>query len=354
MALVLGQQALVSISDIDKVLNSEVFKSLGNAVLLSTKILSLLLSEAADVVAPYVAYLIMKKGIGSLDVVWLLQNYSSLKAAVEPHGVNPQEILNWFNGWDAHAGKHADKPQIIDAKLSEAIFTAPETQFKVFKEASFKFLDSSDRSEEGWKKIIVDAWPQVAIIARAMADKSVPLASAEPISDAIVATLSDYVHSDESVQLNNQTLAMLNALLQALDEQLRHVVGGRLRALFYSDPKDIGRLFEVLDSFGNLILDIQPANSEEATRLIRLLDYIGRYPDATQRAASFLDGKAEQLSRFRYSERLREGMASVVTKLENRTPRIFKKFARKSWFTSLFKSKTSKEIAEEVGDGIEE
>ncbi|EIK93334.1 hypothetical protein PMM47T1_27484 [Pseudomonas sp. M47T1] len=82
--------------------------------------------------------------------------------------------------------------------------------------------------------------------------------------------------------------------------------------------------------------------------MIRLLDYVGRYPDATQNVASFLDNRADQLPRYRYSDSLRQGMASVVVKLEKLTPSIFKRFSRKSWFSSLFKTARSDQMADKI------
>lgn len=343
--------SLVAISGLEEVIKSELFKSLCNATLEASEIFTLLLTEAVEVVSPYLANLISKNGVTSLSVNWVLKNFTVLKDAVEPHGLRMKELLAWFNDWDTE--KYASEPQIMDPTLVEEILATPEGQYKLFKQGLFKFLDSSERSEDGWKALIVEASPQVLSIVHALADKSVPLARAEVMGNAIVAILADYVHGDDSFELNASVLEMISALLNALDQQLRHVIGGHLRALFYSDPKDVGKLFEVITNYGHLILDIQPANNDEATRLIRLLDYLGRYPEATQRAAAYMDERADQLSRYKYSDNLREGMASVVTKLENLTPLIFRKFARKSWFANLFKSK-SDEVSDEQGEGVKE
>lgn len=340
--------SLTGIGKIEDVLKSELFQSLATATLLSSEVLPLLLGEAVNAVAPFVANLIIHKRLGSLNSSWLLKNYSAVMAAIEPHGVTQQMLLDWFSGWDVHAAKQTNKPQSIDAALLAGILATPESKFAAFKQGVFKFLDSSDRSEGDWKKLIGEASPQVLSIVQAMAQKSISLNSAATVGNAIVATLHAYVHEEDGCLLTGETVAMINTLLQALDEQSRHVIGGRLRTLFYSDPNSITRLVKVIDNYGHLILDIQPVNSEEATRLIRLLDYIGRYPEVAQQAATFLDGRADQLSKYRYSESLRQGMASVVTKLEKLTPTIFKRFARKSWFASYFKTARSDQMADEV------
>lgn len=332
--------SLISIAGIEDIVKSEFFRSLANAAVKTTELMPLLLNEAANTVAPFMAYLILDDHRSTLNTEWLLKNYSEVKFALQPHGVTQHDIINWVDGWDSHIAKQADEPLIIDPMLVEEILATPENKFKLFKEASFKFLDSTDRGEEGWKELIEEASPQVVSIARAMVEQSITFSSAELVSGAIVATLHAYVHDEDAVKLNTETLTIVDILLQALDEQLKHVIGGHLRALFYSSPKDINRLFNVIENYGHLILDIQPANSDEATQLIRLLDYIGRHPEATQPVATFLDQRADQLSRYKYSGDLRKGMASIVTKLDKLTPAISRRFSRKIWFKDLFKSQS--------------
>ncbi|EIK93333.1 hypothetical protein PMM47T1_27479 [Pseudomonas sp. M47T1] len=218
--------SLIGIADIEVVLKSEPFRSLANATLLSTEILPLLLGEAADVVAPFVANLIMHRRFSALSYAWVLKNYSAVITAIEPHGVTQQAFLDWFNGWDSHAAKQASKPQTIDSVLVDGIFTTSEPKFSSFKQAAFKCLDSIEHSEESRKKLIVEASPQVISIARAMAQKSIPLSNAGTVANAIVATLHAYVHEGEAYLLSAQTIAMINTLLQVLDERLGTSLGG--------------------------------------------------------------------------------------------------------------------------------
>ncbi len=127
-------------------------------------------------------------------------------------------------------------------------------------------------------------------------------------------------------------------MIEVLDLPLKHVVGARLRSLFYSNPQQIDRLISVLQNFAPLIQDIQPTNADEASRLIRLLDGVGRSSASADKVALFLDSKADQIGAYRYSKDLREAMASVVAKLKTQAPRLYKKFASKKWFVSLFKT----------------
>ncbi|MFV0931027.1 P-loop NTPase fold protein [Pseudomonas jessenii] len=332
---------LASIPDLETIVSSDLFRSLGNAVLQASQILPLLLTDVRDTMAPYVAHLIKERSINRLQVSWMLGNFSVVVSAVEPHGVSKEDVLEWFEGWDARTEADAKKPSVIDVAFLTLVFASEGKRFPIFKRSSFAFVDVVERTEEEWRQVITQALPQVTAIVTATAEQGRPIAGASTVANAIVSALHDYTHDEESFELNDATLAILNALIQALDPQLRHVIGARLRSLFYSDPKHIERLTWVIERFGTLIQDVQPTNADEATRLIRLLDSIGRNPAGTGKAALFMDSKADQLGAYRYSKDLREAMVSVVAKLEERAPRLYKKFASKRWFTSIFKPKPS-------------
>ncbi|MGY3255152.1 hypothetical protein ACVWWS_003570 [Pseudomonas chlororaphis] len=339
---------LASIPDLETIVSSDLFRSLGNAVLQAMQILPLLLTDVRDTMAPYVAYLIKERDIGRLQVSWMLGNFSVVVSAVEPHGVSKEDVLEWFESWDVHTEAEAKKPSAIDVAFLVLVFASEGKRFPIFKRSSFAFIDAVERTEEEWRQVITEALPQVTAIVTAMAEQGRPMTGASTIANAIVSALHDYTRDEASFELNDAALAILNALIQALDPQLRHVIGARLRSLFYSDPKHIERLIWVIERFGTLIQDVQPTNADEATRLIRLLDSIGRNPDGTEKAALFMDSKADQLGAYRYSKDLREAMVSVVAKLEERAPRLYKKFASKRWFTSIFKPKPS--VIEEAVD----
>ena len=330
---------LASLSDLETIVSSDLFRSLGNAVLQATQILPLLLTDVRDAIAPYVAHLITRREIGRLQVSWMLGNFSAVVGAVEPYGVSKEDLLEWFESWDVHTESEAKKPSAIDVAFLSLVFASESKRFPTFKRSTFAFIDAVERTEEEWRQVIAEALPQVTVIIIAAAEQGRPMAGASTIANAIVSALHDHVHDEASSELNDATLAILNALIQSLDPQLRHVIGARLRSLFYSDPKHIERLTWVIERFGTLIQDVQPTNADEATRLVRLLDSIGRNPVGTERAALFMDSKADQLGAYRYSKDLREAMVSVVAKLKERAPRLYKKFASKRWFTSIFEPK---------------
>ncbi|MCY1415535.1 hypothetical protein D9M71_310210 [compost metagenome] len=68
------------------------------------------------------------------------------------------------------------------------------------------------------------------------------------------------------------------------------------------------------------------------------MDAVGRTSTSADKVVLFVDSKADQIGVYRYSKDLREAMVSVVAGLKIQAPRLYKKFASKKWFASLFKS----------------
>ncbi|WP_085683954.1 MULTISPECIES: P-loop NTPase fold protein [unclassified Pseudomonas] len=339
---------LASIPVLDQVFVSELFWALGNAALKCTDILPLVTSEVASAIAPYIAKLIKKKKLSRLPIPWMMKNFTALTDAVGPEGVSVDEVLSWFESWDLRTEQGLKQLHEVDLNLLGLALATESVHFKNFKTFAFKVVDAPNRTEEQWCAIIVQALPQMTKIFQAIKAQGMNLSGASTIADSVVASLSQYVGGAAKFELDSATVSLLQAMIEVLDPQLKHVVGARLRSLFYSDPQQIDRLIAVLQNFASLIQDIQPINSDEASRLIRLLDSVGRTSASTDKVALFLDTKADQIGAYRYSKDLREAMVSVVAKLKNQAPRLYKKFASKKWFASLFKSSVNEETTGEV------
>lgn len=334
---------LAAIPDLDQVFASELFWALGNAVLKSTDILPLVTTEVAEAIAPYIGKLIQKKNLGRLSVPWMMKNFTALADVVGPAGVSTDEVLSWFEGWDQHTELSLKQLHEVDLNLLDLALATGGERFKNFKTFAFRLVDTPSRTEEQWCAMIGEALPQMTKILQATQARGIDLSGASAIADSVVASLNHYVSGEAEFGLDSATINLLQAMIEVLDTPLKHVVGVRLRSLFYSDPQQIDRLIAVLQGFASLIQDIQPTNADEASRLIRLLDAVGRTSASADKVALFLDSKADQIGAYRYSNDLREAMVSVVAKLETQAPRLYKKFASKKWFSSLFKSRDSEE-----------
>lgn len=339
---------LATIPELSEVFASELFWALGNATLKSTDILPLVTSEVAEPIAPYIAKLIKEKGLSRLSVPWMIKNFTALTDVVEPAGVSADEVLSWFESWDPHTEQGLKQLHEVDTNFLDLALATDGERFKNFKTFAFKLVDAPSRTEEQWSAVIGQALPQMTKILQATPCRDMNLSGATTIADSVVASLNHYVGDEAGFELDSATIAIIQAMIEVLDPPLKHVVGARLRSLFYSDPQKIDRLISVLQSFASLIQDIQPTNADEASRLIRLLDAVGRTSVSADKVALFLDSKADQIGAYRYSKDLREAMVSVVAKLKTPAPRLYKKFASKKWFASLFKTSDSEETTSEA------
>ncbi|MEE5173311.1 P-loop NTPase fold protein [Pseudomonas alliivorans] len=339
---------LATVPNLNQVFVSELFWALGNATLKCTDILSLVTSELAEAIAPYIAKLIKKKNISRLPMLWIMKNFTALIEVVEPAGLSADEVLSWFEGWDVHTEQGIKQLHEVDLKLLDLVFATEGERFRNFKALAFGLVDAPSRTEEEWCTVVGKALPQMTKILQATPGRDMTLSGASTIADSVVTTLSRYVSGEVEFVLDSATIAILDAMIELLDPPLKHVVGARLRSIFYSDPQSIDRLISVLQSFAPLIQDIQPINAEEASRLIRVLEAVGRTSASADKVALFLDSKADQIGAYRYSKALREAMVSVVAKLKTQAPRLYKKFASKKWFASLFNDRDTDETTRDA------
>lgn len=328
---------LATVPDLDQVFTSELFWALGNATLKSTDILSLVTSEMAQASASYISKLIKQNNFARLPVPWMMKNYTALTDVVGSAGVSEDEVLSWFEAWDESTEQGFKQLREIDLNLLDLVLATGSERFKNFKVFAFRMVDVPNRTEEQWCAVIGQALPQMTKILHATSARDMNLSGAATIADSVVASLNQYVGGQAEFELDSATIAILQAMTEVLDPPLQHVVGARLRSLFYSDPQKIDRLISVLQSFASLIQDIQPTNADEASRLIRLLDAVGRTSTSADKVVLFVDSKADQIGAYRYSKDLREAMVSVVANLKTQAPHLYKKFASKKWFASLFK-----------------
>lgn len=332
---------LATIPDLSEIFVSELFWALGSATLKCTDIFPLVTSELAESIAPYISKIIKYKKLSRVHVSWMMKHFNVLVEVVEPTGLSADEVLSWYESWDAHADHGLKTLHEVDLSLMDLVFATSTERFKNFKTLVLKLVDNPTLTQEQWCGVIVQALPQMTKILQATSAQNISLSGASIIADSIVASLTDYVNGEAEYELDGSRIAIIHAMIEVLDPPLKHVVGTRLRSIFYSEPRRIDRLISVLQSFAWLIQDIQPTNVAEASRLIRVLEAVGRNSASADKVALFLDSKADQIGAYRYSKHLHEAMVSVVANLKTQAPRLYKKFASKKWFASVFKNRSA-------------
>jgi hypothetical protein len=141
----------------------------------------------------------------------------------------------------------------------------------------------------------------------------------------------------------------LAPLITVADQAQKNLLGADLRDIVYVEGGNAESAVWLLRNFGNLIVDIQPANTAEVGRLMGLLDYLRAHLQESNDVLTYLEDRAKQIASFNYSEELREAMATAVAKLKKSAPKLYQAFAKRSMFKNIFKIiQTSEKKAEQA------
>jgi hypothetical protein len=331
--------ALAEIEGLDDVLQSSVFRSLANAVVITFYLFKLLPDKlVGKSIAKFLAYLIQEKRIASLHCDWVVNNFTTLVQTVKPHGLSESELLSWLTAWDTHIQDNCQDvvkvdEQFVDLILSPDILELPQTR-----EVMLEQLTNTEMTKDRWVQIILDGAKQHVSIIEALVRENISIPTISAMSDALAEVFNDVANNLLEITWEETQYSIINTLLMTLDAQQKSVIGIRLRSLLYSEsvePKD----FAVpLAKYGYLIPDIQPYNSHEVLRIVLFLDLLGRTPESTSELTRFFDARAEQIATFKYSVELRKAMGEAVAKLSEITPALYKKFTQTKGFVRLIRS----------------
>lgn len=343
-------ESLSKIKSLDTVLESPVYRSLANATLSTSMLFKLLSDEhAGGSIARFVAYLIQEKRIGSLSCDWVSKHFSILAQALKPYEISDDEILSWLNPWDIHIRKNCQDVVKADALLIDRLLSPGIIALSKTREGVTKQLTKSEITQEEWVGIIsAGAEQHLSVIERITRDQiEIPTISA--VSDALAEVLNDIARTSKTTAWGHSQYAIIDALLKALDDQQRGVIGIRLRALLFAESVEPQAFSAPLSRYGYLIPDVEPSNPHEVLRIVLFLDYLSRGPENSTAVAKFFDARAEQIAGFNYSVELRKAMGEAVAKLSEITPNLYKKFTRAKGFVRLMRSLRKGMLDRETG-----
>lgn len=288
--------------------------------------------------AEIIAWMISKDAVSSLNHSWIRKNFTSLVDALEDHGVDREQLLSWYSGWETYTLAAAEDLANQDSQFVEAVFTTDGTPFQAFVVKAVEYFSSVERDEEDWLGVISTDTDVYHHIVNHMARKGECLEDPSNAKAAILSLLYNSVTDPAKNKLESYVLLNIKQVLRIIGTDSKNVLGTELRTLIYSADAKPEPVALLLAEFGSLILDVQPANAGEIGVLLALLEYLARNTDSEGKAISFLDNKAEQLAKYSYSEDFRDALASVVSKLETSAPHLYKTFSKKRGFASIFKS----------------
>ncbi|RUF04468.1 P-loop NTPase fold protein [Pseudomonas aeruginosa] len=335
---------LSGLDNLRDIVRSNLFRACCRATLTSRMIFDAYdLPDLRDKISEVIAWMISEDAVHTLTQGWVLKNFTSLVESLEIHGVDQEQLLSWYAGWEKHILDAAEELAKQDALFVEAIFTDNATPFKAFVAKAVEHFSSPDRNEDDWLKFISTDSGVYHHVINHMAAKGEFLVDPGQAKAAILSVLSNSVTDPENYELDASIKQNVNEVLRVIGADSRNVLGTELRNLIYSSNAKPEPVALVLAEFGMLIPDMQPANPTEIGVMLALLEYLARKTDTEGKAISFVDSKADQLSKYNYSEEFRVALASVVSKLEKSAPHLYKTFSRKRGFIGIFKSLISRE-----------
>lgn len=329
-------QELGKIEDLHSVVDSEVFKLLFRSGSTSEPLTSGFEQEEIEqFIAKIFAWAVTADAIWRLHHGYISGNFTEIASAVEPYEVDSQQLFDWLNDWQRHMPVTFKSVEAMDNNFVHRITGSPDQQYTVTKSTALEYYGSQERNEEEWASIVRSASPNHAVLIDMLRTKDgfrLPSSARE----AIVGILREKV-STPGFSIDKNNVATIQAVIGTLDQSQKNLLGAEIRTLIYSDGSIGGQVAWVLETFGDLIVDVQPSSTMEVGKLMGILDYLSESPNESAPALKFLDNRAVQISAYSYSQELRKAMAIAVAKLSKTAPSLFQTFAKKKGFKGLLK-----------------
>lgn len=335
------------------VFHSDIFKLMAKAALESKMFLAALEQEAAiRPAAEFLVWAINNRAISHLNWDQIAINYQAIIEALEQEGLSEEDFLRWLSAWSTKLDVLASKLDDQCIHFVRQIFDNETQGFNSLREKSVEHLDSADRTSEEWASIIRNPSAYIVVL-EYMARHSHFLSSTDAPRKALLEELAPF-SKDRSYSLPLTTLTNLNSLLSVMERPVKNVIGAELRTISFAGDADPEQVAHLLEEFGEIIPDIQPASSAEVGTLLKLLEYLTRNTETRADAISFLNSRAQQISGYEYSEEFKEALGEVLISLAERAPDLYKQFERKKGFKAFLPYTLKKLIASKKSEEQEE
>lgn len=335
--------SFAQISDLEDVLNSEVFKALGRATLTSNMIFAIFDTEEGGAqIVPYLKELIQHDQIFSLKHGWVIQNYGALVDSVTDATFGPNDVLKWLNGWDIRLEPAGKKVTEADQTLVDMVFDPKETLLPIFRKSAIDHLISGERTEADWHALIQSAPLQQIRVLEYIAAREIAIANEASVTSAIVLLFTKVAAGEANILLKAPQLRIIDVLMQALSTQQKTTIGISLRPMVFDETLKPRNLAVILGRYGSLIPDLQPSSPGDIGRIVLFLHHVHDNPGDADGLLSFLDSRADQIAGFKYPKALKAAMVGAVKQLSDKAPNLNKRFAETRGFIGLFRKKGEK------------
>ena len=339
---------LAKLEGLDSIVESKVFKLLFRGVGSADTLISGYLDPAVGpIISKVWAWIIHDNAAWKMNSVYVCRNFSKVVTAVSSNGVDSQVLFDWIEDWQHNFKADFDALDKLDGVFLDKFVTSSVEQCKDFKLKVLEFY-SSDRSSEEWEPILLSRSDNHhKLIGWCYEQEGFILASTyrSCFIDILRKIMVSELENHECVR----AVRSLAPLITVADQAQKNLLGADLRDIVYVEGGNAESAVWLLRNFGNLIVDIQPANTAEVGRLMGLLDYLRAHLQESNDVLTYLEGRAKQIASFNYSEELREAMATAVAKLKKSAPKLYQAFAKRSMFKNIFKIiQTSEKKAEQA------
>lgn len=337
--------AFAQIADLNDVLESEVFRSLGRATLTSKIVISIFETEEGGAeIAPYLKELIQHDQIFSLNHAWIIQNFSALVNSVTDDLFKATDVLRWLNAWDIRLEPAGKKVAEADQTLIDMTFEPDAVLLPVFRQSAIDYLTSGERSVDEWYALIQSGASQQVSVLEYLAAKDLSIGNEADVTAAIVQVFADAAIAKAGTVLNARQLAMIDGLIGVLSSPQKTTIGIRLRPMVFDETLEPRHLAAILGRYGELIPDLQPSGPGDIGRIVLFLQYAHDNPGIADGLVTFLNDRAEQIASFKYPKALKEAMVGAVKQLERQAPDLNKQFAETRGFMGLFRKAQDKQV----------
>lgn len=328
---------LERIENLETIVESKVFKLLFRAAAYSDVLTSSLNEpNIKGVLGKVFAWAIKDKAIFKLNYSQVSNNFTKITSAIESYGVDEQSLFEWFNGWQSYLKADFESLDSLDIGFVRKLVSSSDNQFPVLKGSAFNYYSSNESSEEDWKSILLsESQNHCVLIQHLSKQKDFRLGIA--YRPAVIGVIKNIVSGDLDGDIRSNFARVMTTLIATCNQEQQNLLGAELRNLAYSEKSSPEPVIWLLESFGHLIVDIQPANTYEVGKLMGILEYVGSHPQTSEKICSFLDERAHQISKYTYSKELREAMAVSIAGLVKLAPKLYKSFDKKAYFKRAFK-----------------
>ncbi|WP_223542223.1 hypothetical protein [Pseudomonas sp. BF-RE-26] len=292
--------------------------------------------ESRGLVAPLLVRVIRTRMVSNIFAYQVYRNYTELSETLEEAGLPEEDFLEWFTSFSL-AVENIPSLDQIDPQFLEEILDGSNNTLLAFRAHILERDFGAKNDVTAWLAIFNSPNPRVANTLNHMVSKKLDFTGEKNAHAAISAYFATIIKQSPFMAPSPSALHNIQAILTLFDKDARVIIGTEIRAWIYDNAITIESSVFTMSELGFLLPSITPRNVLEEERLLQILLFIHRTPEATSRVSDFLDSRWEQLAEWSISKEHKDTYASYVSKLKDRLPKVHKDLSNKTGFKARMK-----------------